>query len=110
MHRALKKLKDGIAIGRSAMGRLWKLWKDRGISIKTKLKLVQTLIFPIMLYGAETWIFQKDLRKRIDAFELWCWRRVLSIPWTAKISTIKRQWTLESRVRKSYSNIVTVTL
>ena len=102
-----KEIKRRIAMGRSAMGRLWKLWKDREISIKTKLKLVQTLVFPIVIYDAETWTFQKDLRKRIDAFELWCWRRALRIPWTAKkknewlISTIKAQWTLESRVAKA---------
>ena len=69
-----KEIRRQIAMGRSAMGRLWKLWKDQGILIKMKLKLMQTLVFPIVLYGAETWTFQKDLRKRIDAFELWCWQ------------------------------------
>ena len=89
------------------MGNMKNLWKDRGITLDTKVKLVQTLVFPIVLSGAETWTLRKDLRKRIDAFELWCWRRILRTPWTARqtnswvIGMINSKWTLESRVAKA---------
>ena len=99
-------MKRRLALDRSAMGNMKNLWKDRGITLDTKVKLVQTLVFPIVLSGAETWTLRKDLRKRIDAFELWCWRRILRTSWTARqtnswvIGMINSKWTLESRVAK----------
>ena len=77
-----------IAMGKKAIMSLAKIWRDRGISLATKVKLVETLVFPITLYGAESWTLRKRDRKKIDSFELWCWRRILRIPWTARRSNI----------------------
>ena len=97
-----------IAMGRSATLRLAKIWKDRGISVQTKTRLVQTLVFPIVLYGAETWIVRKADLKRIDAFELWCWRRMLRIPWTARRTN---QWVLSKlTTRPLQTKVVTSAL
>ena len=60
---------------------LTSIWKDRGVTLETKVKLVNVWVFPIVLYGAETWTMRKHERRKIDAFELWCWRRVLRISW-----------------------------
>ena len=73
-----------IEISRSAMSRLTKVWRDRQISNATKMRLVKSLVFSIFLYGAETWTVLKKDRDRINAFEMWCWRRLLRIPWTAR--------------------------
>ena len=93
-----------IAMGKAAMGGLTSIWKDRGVTLETKVKLVKVLVFPIVLYGAETWTMRKHERRKIDAFELWCWRRVLRVSWMERktsisiIESIKPEWTLESRV------------
>lgn len=73
-----------IATAKGSLTRLYKIWKDRGVSNRTKIKLIRTLIFPIFLYAAETWTIKSRDRERIDAFEMWCWRRMLRIPWTAR--------------------------
>lgn len=67
---------------------LKKIWTDRNISVKTKTKLIRTLVFSIFSYGAETWTLKAADRKRIDAFEMWYWRRLLRIPWTAHRTNI----------------------
>ena len=67
-----KEIRRRLAMGRSAMGELTKIWNDRGITLRTKIRLVKALVFPIVLYGAEYWIMRKLERKMIDAFELWC--------------------------------------
>jgi hypothetical protein len=69
---------------RSAMSSLEKIWKDKAITRQTKIRLTRTLVFSIATYGCETWSLTKTDRKRIDAFEMWCWRRLLRVPWTAK--------------------------
>ena len=89
-----------------AMGGLTSTWKDRGVTLETKVKLVKVLVFPIVLYGAETWTMIQHERRKIDAFELWCWRRVLRPSWMERktniwIIDIKPVWTLESRVPKA---------
>ena len=61
------------------MGGLTQIWKDRGVTLETKVKLLKVLVFPIVLYGAETRTMRKHERRKIDAFELWCWRRVLRV-------------------------------
>ena len=105
-----KEVKRRIALGRAAIGNLTKIFKDRGVTLRTKVMLVKTLVFPIVLYGAETWTLRKSERQRIDAFEMWCWRRVLRISWTARktnkwvVEKIKPEWTLESRVIKAAMN------
>lgn len=71
------------AITRSAVERLGKIWKDRRITKKTKVRLMKCLVFPIFLYGTETWYLGLQDRRKIDALEMWCWRRLLKIPWTA---------------------------
>jgi hypothetical protein len=70
------------------MTKLSKIWKDRSITIATKARLVRALIFPIFLYGAETWTMKARDQQRADAFEMWCWRRMLRIPWTARQTNV----------------------
>ena len=97
-----KEIRRRLAMGRSAMGGLTKIWKDRGITLRTKIRLVKALVFPIVLYGAESWTMRKLERKMIDAFELWCWRRLLRVNtnvWV--IDNIKTEWMLESRIVKA---------
>jgi hypothetical protein len=73
-----------IAMGKAAMSKLLKIMKDRDITRATKIRMVKALVYPVMMYGCETWTIRKKERKRIDSFELWCWRRLLRIPWTAR--------------------------
>jgi hypothetical protein len=77
-----------IAMAKSAMTKLSKIWKDRSITIATKARLVRALVFPIFLYGAETWTIKARDQQRVDAFEMWCWRRMLRIPWTARQTNV----------------------
>ena len=58
--------------------------KSRGITLPTKIRLVKAMVFPVVRYGCESWAIKKAERRRIDAFELWCWRRLLRVPWTAR--------------------------
>ena len=105
-----KEVRRRITLGKSAMGGLTSIWKDRGVTLETKVKLVKVLVFPIELYGAETCTMRKHERRKIDAFELWCWRRVLRVSWMERkthiwiIENIKPEWTLESRVTKAALN------
>ena len=102
-----KEIRRRLAMGRSAMGGLTKIWKDRGITLRTNIRLVKALVFHIVLYGAESWTMRKLERKMIDAFELWCWRRLLRVTWIDRktnvwvIDNIKPEWTLESRIVKA---------
>ena len=73
-----------LALGRAAMTGLNNIWKDKDITITTKCRIVNALVFPVVLYGCESWTIRKAERRRIDSFELWCWRRLLRIPWTAR--------------------------
>ena len=61
--------------------------KSRDITLLTKLRLIKAMVFPVVLYGCESWTIKKAKRRRIDAFELWCWRRLLRVPWTARRSS-----------------------
>ena len=69
------------------MTNLDSIFKGRDITLLTKVHLVKALVFPVVMYGCEGWTVKKAERQRIDVFELWCWRRLLRIPWTAKTST-----------------------
>ena len=60
--------------------------KSRDITLSTKVRLVKTMVFPVVMYGCESWTVKKAEHRRIDAFELWCWRRLLRVPWTARRS------------------------
>ena len=68
------------------MAKLDSILKSRDITLPTKVHLVKAIVFPVVMYGCESWTIKKDERRRIDAFELWCWRRLLRVPWTARRS------------------------
>ena len=66
------------------MTNLDSIFKSRHITLPTKVRLVKAMVFPVIMYGCESWTVKKAERRRIDAFELWCWRRLLRVPWTAR--------------------------
>ena len=75
-----------LLLGRKVMTNLDSIFKCRDITLLTKVRLVKAMIFPVVMYGCESWTVKKAERRRIDAFELWCWRRLLRVPWTARRS------------------------
>ena len=85
MVTAAMKLKDTYS-GRKATTNLESIIKSRDITLPTKLRLVKAMVFPAVMYACESWILKKAERQRIDAFELWCWRRLLRVPWTSRRS------------------------
>ena len=76
-------IKRRLLLGRKVMTNLDSILKSRDITLLTKFRLVKAMVFPVVMYGCESWTVKKAERCRIDAFELWCWRRLLRIPWTA---------------------------
>ena len=78
-----REIKRRLFLGRKAMTNLENILKSRDTTLPTKVHLVKALVFPIVMYGYESWVINKAGRRRIDAFELWCWRRLLRVPWTA---------------------------
>ena len=79
-------IKRRLLFGRKAMTNLDSIFKSRDITLPTKVHLVKAMVFPVVLYGCESWTIKKTERQRIDAFELWCWRRLLRVPGTARRS------------------------
>ena len=79
-------IKRGILLGRKVMTNLNSILKSRDITLLTKVHIVKTMAFPVVMHGCETWTIKKAEHWRIDAFELWCWRRLLRVPWTARRS------------------------
>ena len=79
-------IKRCLLLGRKVMTNLDSILKGRDISLSTKVCLVKAMAFPVVMYGCESWTIKKAERRRIDAFELWCWRRLLRVPWTARRS------------------------
>ena len=79
-------IKRHLVIGRKVMTNLDSILKSRAITLPTKVHLVKAMIFPVVTYGCESWTMKKAEHQRIDAFELWYWRRLLRVPWTARIS------------------------
>ena len=79
-------IKRRLLLGRKVMTNLDSIFKSRDITLPTKVHLVKAIIFPVVMNGCESWTIKKAERRRIDAFELWCWRRVLRVPWTARRS------------------------
>ena len=77
-------IKRHLLLGRKVMTNLDSILKSRGITLLTKVHLVKGMVFPVVMYGCESWTIKKAERRRIDAFELWCWIRPLRVPWTAK--------------------------
>ena len=86
-------MKRCLLLGRKAMTNLDSILKSRDVTLPTKVHLVKAMVFPVVMYGCESWTIKKTESQRIDAFELWCWRRLLRVPWTARRSN---QSTFES--------------
>ena len=80
------KIKRCVLLGRKAVTNLDSILKSRDITLWTNFHLVKTMVFPLVIYGCESWTIKKIECQRIDAFELWCWRRLLRVPWTARRS------------------------
>ncbi|PIK39650.1 reverse transcriptase-like [Apostichopus japonicus] len=99
-----------LALGRAAVTGLNKIWRDKAISLLTKSQLMKVLVFPVVLYGSESWTITKGMRERIDSFELWCWRRLLRVPWTAHrtnisiVEQIKPSLPLEAQILRQQLN------
>ena len=95
-----------MLLGRKVMTNLNSILKSRDITLPTKVHLVKAMVFPVVMYGCESWTIKKAERRRIDAFELWCWRRLLRVPWTARRSNqsilkkISPEYSLEGLILK----------
>ena len=79
-------IKRRLLLGRKVMTNLDSIFKNRDITLPTKVRLVKAMVFPVVMYRCESWTVKKAERRRIDAFELWCWRRLVRVPWTARRS------------------------
>ena len=102
----MHKIKRRLLLERKAMTNLHSIFKSRDITLPTKVHLVKSMVFPVVMYGCESWPVKKAERQRIDAFELWCWRRLLRVPCTARRSNqsflkeISTEYSLESVMLK----------
>ena len=85
-------IKRPLLLGREVMTNLDSIFKSRDINLPTKVCLVKAMVFPVVMYGCEDWTVKKAEHRRVDAFELWCWRRLLTVPWTARRSTLGFLW------------------
>ena len=81
-------IKRRLLLGRKVMTSLDSILKNRDITLPKKVLLVEAMVFPVVMYGCEIWTVKKAECRRIDAFELWCWRRLLRVPWTAEIQPV----------------------
>ena len=79
-------IKKRLLLGRKVMTNLDSIFKSRDITLPKKVHLVEVMVFPVVMYGCESWTMKKAEHRRIDAFELWCWRRLLRVPWTGRRS------------------------
>ena len=79
-----REIKRCLLLGRKVMSNLDSILKSRDIALSTQVCLVKAMVFPVVMYGCKSWTVKKAERRRIDAFELWCWRRLLRVPWTAR--------------------------
>ena len=96
-------IKICLLLGSKVMTNPDSILKSRDITLPTKVCLVKAMVFPVVMYGCESWITKKDERRRIDAFELWCWRRLLRVPWTSHQSILKEinpEYSLEGLMLK----------
>ena len=82
-------IKRRLLLGRKVMTNLDSILKSRDITLPTKVHIVKAVVFPVVVYGCESWTIKKAEQQRLDAFELWCWRRLLRVPWTARRSNLK---------------------
>ena len=103
------KIKRRVLLGRKVMIKLDSIFKSRDITLPTKVRSVKAMVFPVVVYGCESWTVKKAERQRIGAFELWCWRRLLRVPWTARRSNqsilkeINPEYSLEGLMLKHQS-------
>ena len=94
-------IKRCLLLGRKAMTKLGSILKSRDITLPTKASIVKAMVFPVVMYGYENWTIKQAEHPRIDSFELWCWRRLLRVPWTARRSSqsilkkLRIPWSLE---------------
>ena len=99
-------IKRCLLLGRKVLTNLDSIWKSRDITLPTEVHLVKAMVFPVVTYGCESWTIKKAEHRRIDAFELWCWRRLLTIPWTARrsnqsvVKEINPEYSLEGLMLK----------
>ena len=99
-------IKKPLLLGRKAMANLDSVLKSKDITLLTKVHLVKAMVFPVVTYGCESWTIKKTEHQRIDAFEPWCWRRLLRVPWTARRSNqsilkeINPEYSLEGLILK----------
>ena len=99
-------IKRCLLLGRKVMTNLDSILKSRDVTLPTKVHLVKVIVFPVVIYGCESWTIKKAEHQRIDAFELWCWRRLLRVPWTARrskqliIKEISPEYSLEGLMVK----------
>ena len=90
-------IKRHLLLGRNVMTNLDSILKKRDITLPTKVHLVKAMVFPVVMYGCESWIIKKDEHRGIDTFELWCWRRLLRVPWTARRPKGDQSWVFIGR-------------
>ena len=102
------KLKRHLLLGRKVMTNLDSILKSRDITLTTNIHLIKALVIPVVMYGCESWTIKKAERRRINAFELWCWRRLLRVPWTARRSnqSILKEITMVMMKAHSYQALV----
>src|SRR5574342_175473 len=86
MNQLSHEIKRCLLLGRKVMINLDSIFKSRDITLPTKVRLVKAMVFAVVMYGCESWTVKKAEHRRIDVFELWCWRRLLRVPWTARRS------------------------
>jgi len=87
-----QEIKRRLLLSRKVMTNLDNILKSRDITLPTKVRLVKAMVFPVVMYGCKSWTVKKAERGRTDAFELWCWRRLLRVPWTARRSVLGDHW------------------
>ena len=103
-------IKRYLLLGRKAMTNLDSILKSKDVTLPTKVRLVKAMVFPVVMFGCESWTVKKAESQRTDAFELWCWRRLLRVPWTTRRSSqstlkeINPEYSLEGWVQKISSN------
>ena len=99
-------IKSHLLLGRKVMTNLDSIFKSKDITLPAKVCLVKAMVFPVVMYGCESWTVKKAERQRIDAFDLWCWRRLLRVPWTVRrsnqsvVKEISPECSLEGRMLK----------
>ena len=105
-------IKRRLLLGRKVMTNLGNVFKSKDITLPTQVHLVKAMVFPVVMYGCDSWTVRKAEHQRIDAFELWCWRRLLRVPWTARrsIQSILKEISHEYSLERLMLNLNSSTL